>query len=78
MVLGLRSVAMLWPLLIAFCTGLAFSCGLAEHVSAACDDWSAQLRGLRLTLDGLLFVRERQIIALDGEWHTLPFGTPAS
>jgi len=35
MVLRLRSVAMLWLSVIAFCTGIAFGCVLAEHVSCA-------------------------------------------
>ena len=31
----MRSVAILWQSVIAFCTGIAFSCVLAEHVSCA-------------------------------------------
>ena len=35
MVLGLRSVAILWLSVMAFCTGVAFSSVLAQHVSCA-------------------------------------------
>ena len=35
MVLDLRSVAILWLSVMSFCTGVAFSRVLAEHVSCA-------------------------------------------
>ena len=38
------------------------------------DRWSARMRGMRLTLKGLVYVKERQIMSLDGEWHRLRFG----
>jgi hypothetical protein len=43
-------------------------------VAAAVQEWSARLRGLRVTLHGLLYVRERQIMSLEGEWTRIRFG----
>ena len=47
----------------------------AAHAAARMvDAWSARLRGLRASVHGLLYVREEQIMTLDGEWHRLRFG----
>ena len=32
------------------------------------------MRGLRVSVHGMLYVREQQIMTLDGEWHRLRFG----
>ena len=47
---------------------------VAQRVSGVCAAWSARLAGRTVELPGLLYVRERQIITLDGEWDELPFG----
>ena len=38
-----------------------------------CERWSAQLRGARVSMRGLVYVREEQIITLAGRSSWLPF-----
>eukprot|EP00310_Coccolithus_braarudii_P017276 CAMPEP_0183339448 /NCGR_PEP_ID=MMETSP0164_2-20130417/6369_1 /TAXON_ID=221442 /ORGANISM="Coccolithus pelagicus ssp braarudi, Strain PLY182g" /LENGTH=280 /DNA_ID=CAMNT_0025509439 /DNA_START=14 /DNA_END=856 /DNA_ORIENTATION=+ len=48
---------------------------VSNRVAAVCEKWTSQLKGRTLELGGLLFVSERRIIALDGEWQILNFGS---
>ena len=48
---------------------------VSERVAALCEKWTRELRGRTLEMEGLLFVRERRIIALDGEWQVFKFGS---
>ena len=48
---------------------------LARGVSSLVDRWSARLRGERAGIGGLLYVRESQIMTLEGEVHRLRFGS---
>ena len=47
---------------------------LARATRAAVAQWSARLQGLRVQASGLLYVRETQIMSLEGVVHRLPFG----
>eukprot|EP00966_Prymnesium_polylepis_P330456 7386106-Prymnesium_polylepis.2 len=46
---------------------------VAHEVGELVERWSARLRGLRARMGGLLYVRESQIITLDGHMHRLRF-----
>lgn len=48
----------------------------ARAAARVVDEWTARLRGLRASVHGLLYVREAQIMTLEGDWHRLRFGGP--
>uniref|UniRef100_A0A7S3AXE9 Uncharacterized protein n=1 Tax=Haptolina ericina TaxID=156174 RepID=A0A7S3AXE9_9EUKA len=46
----------------------------ARTASEVCERWTARLRGLRTSARGMVYVREKQMMTLEGDWHRLPFG----
>ena len=50
---------------------------VATAIGDAIERWSRRLQGRRATMRGLLYVRETQIMTLEGNWYRLPFGNGA-
>lgn len=47
---------------------------VARAATAVCERWTRRLRGVRISLRGLLYVREQQIMTLAGESWRMRFG----
>jgi hypothetical protein len=51
---------------------------VADRIAALCQVCTDRLRGARVTLRGLVYSVEAQIMTLEGEKHAIPFGPPRS